>query len=68
MASSRASEARDSMGTYLTVDDLHQQVHALALELCAWHEQGRLSEVEGRLPELHALSDALLEDLGKVLK
>ncbi|MEI7611388.1 MAG: EAL domain-containing protein [Betaproteobacteria bacterium] len=60
-------DARDSMGTYQTVDKLHQQVHALALDLCAWHERGRSSEVEGRLPELHALSDALLEELGKAL-
>ena len=44
----------------------HQQIHALAAELCEFCEQGRVDEARARLSELYSLRDALLQQL-KVL-
>lgn len=51
---------------FLTIEPLHQQIHALATELLELHAKGRSSEAIAKLSELHALRDALLEQL-KVL-
>ncbi len=52
--------------TFQTIERLHQQVHALASELLEFHVNGRNTEALARLAELHALRDALIEQL-KVL-
>jgi len=46
-----------------TIEALHQQVHALAQELLALHAQGHRTLALSKLEELHALRDALLEQL-----
>ncbi|MFU8788767.1 MAG: EAL domain-containing protein [Methylobacter sp.] len=48
------------------IDALHQQIHALAAELCGLCGQNRNNEAQTRLGELHSLRDALLLQL-KVL-
>jgi hypothetical protein len=51
---------------FQTIELLHQQVHAVASELQEFHANGRNTEALARLGELHALRDALFEQL-KVL-
>jgi len=51
---------RDTQPGFLANDTLHQQVHALADELCQLHTDGRISESVARLGELYSLRDALL--------
>ena len=51
---------------FQTIELLHQQVHAVASELLEFHANGRNTEALARLGELHALRDALFEQL-KVL-
>jgi EAL domain-containing protein (putative c-di-GMP-specific phosphodiesterase class I) len=48
---------------FQVIDLLHQQVHALALELCDVHARGASPGALTRLGELHGLRDALLEQL-----
>lgn len=50
------------------MDMLHQQVHALAIELCALHNSGKKSEAVARLDELHDLRDALLRQLNTLAR
>jgi hypothetical protein len=52
--------------TFWAIELLHQELHALASELLKLHANGHNSEAIARLGELHALRDALLEQL-KVL-
>ena len=52
--------------TFQTIELIHQQVHTLASELLEFHVNERNTEALARLGELHALRDALLEQL-KVL-
>ena len=52
---------------YARVVDLHGEVHALAVELCALKDEGRRSEVADRLDELYALRDRLLGALAERL-
>jgi diguanylate cyclase (GGDEF)-like protein/PAS domain S-box-containing protein len=53
---------------FLAIEALHLQVHALAAELLEMQAQGRNSEALERLGELHALRDALLEQLRKLVR
>ncbi len=46
---------------FQSVDALHRQVHALTQELC--EQRGQKTDMPARLGELHALRDALLEQL-----
>jgi uncharacterized protein YjiS (DUF1127 family) len=48
---------------FLAIEPLHQQVHALAQELCDLHGQEQSLQALARLTELHALRDALLAQL-----
>ncbi|MFZ4539407.1 EAL domain-containing protein [Propionivibrio sp.] len=50
-----------------TIEPAHRQVHALAGELLELHARGRTAEALVRLPELHALRDALIERLNGLL-
>jgi EAL domain-containing protein (putative c-di-GMP-specific phosphodiesterase class I) len=50
-------------GNYKTILALHQQLHALAEELMALHEEGHTKAALARLTELHQLHDALLKKL-----
>ncbi|MEI7994805.1 MAG: EAL domain-containing protein, partial [Methylococcaceae bacterium] len=52
--------------TFQNIELIHQQVHALASELLEFHVNEHNTEALARLGELHALRDALLEQL-KVL-
>jgi EAL domain-containing protein (putative c-di-GMP-specific phosphodiesterase class I) len=52
---------------FLVIDQLHQQLHALALDLLALHAQGQNSEALARLKELHDLRDDLLDKLKKTV-
>jgi len=45
---------------FSAIDTLHQQLHALADELCQLRTEGRASESVARLDELYGLRDALL--------
>ncbi|BCB26524.1 hypothetical protein SKTS_14100 [Sulfurimicrobium lacus] len=49
--------------TFQSVEILHLQVHALAVEMLELQARGRKQEVLARLGELHGLRDALLEQL-----
>jgi diguanylate cyclase (GGDEF)-like protein/PAS domain S-box-containing protein len=51
---------------FQAINQIHQQVHALAVELLELWSRGRAPEALARLDELHKLRDALLEQL-KVL-
>lgn len=53
---------------FLPMDALHQQVHALAIELCALHNSGKTSEAVARLAELYDLRDALLRQLNTLAR
>lgn len=53
---------------FQTLVTLHQQVHALAIELCELRAGEHVSEALARLPELHDLRDALLEQLESLLQ
>jgi hypothetical protein len=53
---------------FLAIEALHLQAHALAAELLEMQAQGRNSEALERLGELHALRDALLEQLGRLIR
>jgi len=46
---------------FQAIQPVHQQVHALATDLCELAVQGRNSEALARMAELHDLRDALLE-------
>ena len=46
-----------------SIERLHRQVHALAIELCELHLHGRNSEALSRMGELYHLRDALLVQL-----
>uniref|UniRef100_E6QR56 Chemoreceptor zinc-binding domain-containing protein n=1 Tax=mine drainage metagenome TaxID=410659 RepID=E6QR56_9ZZZZ len=48
---------------FQAIETLHQQVHALALDLLELHAQGRTTEALARLRELHGLRDSMLEQL-----
>ncbi|WP_295454815.1 EAL domain-containing protein [uncultured Thiodictyon sp.] len=47
---------------------LHEQLHALAVQLCALHAEGRDPEALARRDELHALRAALLAQLQQLTK
>ncbi len=53
----------DAQSSFQSIGLLHRQVHALAAELCKLKAQGRTLEALAGLGELHALRDALLEQL-----
>jgi len=48
---------------FQAIETLHQQVHALALDLLELHAQGRTTEALAGLRELHGLRDTMLEQL-----
>ncbi len=52
-----------AQSAFAPIDDLHRQVHALAVELVEFHGQGRNPEALSRLGELHALRDKLLAQM-----
>ena len=47
----------------LAIEKLHEQLHALAVTLCQMRQQGNRNGALERLHELHALRDALLQQL-----
>jgi len=49
--------------SFHAIEALHRQAHVLAAESCECHTRGRNMEALARLPELHTLRDALLEQL-----
>ena len=53
--------------SFLTIRDLHAQIHDLADALCALHTRGNSSQALARLNELHALRDTLLAQLKALL-
>jgi diguanylate cyclase (GGDEF)-like protein/PAS domain S-box-containing protein len=52
---------------FTRVESLHRQIHALAVELCEFHSQGRNPEALARLGELNDLRDALLEQTNSLV-
>ena len=46
---------------------LHQDAHALATELCDMYADGHIQVAQQRLGELHAMRDALLEQVKLLL-
>ncbi len=52
---------------FKTIDQLHQQAHALGGALCDLHSDGQSALALARLGELHAMRDALLEQLKELL-
>jgi hypothetical protein len=50
------------------IEILHQQVHALAVELLKFQAQDRNKEALARLSELHSLRDALLKHLKALMQ
>jgi hypothetical protein len=53
---------------FQTIEPLHQQIHALAAKLLKLHAKGRNTEAIAKLGELHALRDALLEQLNVLVQ
>ncbi len=49
--------------TFCAVESLHRQMHDLVTELCELHRQERNPQALARLGELHALRDAMSEQL-----
>ena len=49
------------------LESLHHQVHTLAESLCELQMLGRAEEARCRLPSLHALREALLAQLSRLL-
>jgi hypothetical protein len=61
-----SSDGRDRYGAYArfaTIDQLHQQAHRLAAELCALKEQGQGPLALARLDALHGLGNAMLKEV-----
>jgi EAL domain-containing protein (putative c-di-GMP-specific phosphodiesterase class I) len=58
-----AQANRNGLPAYQSVEATHLQFHALAREIFAAQAQGSKQEGLGHLSELHALSDALLEQV-----
>lgn len=54
--------------SFEALNPIHQQVHALALELLALHAQGQQAQAVARLVDLYALRETLLEQLKVLLK
>lgn len=54
--------------TFSAIELLHNQTHALAIELYDLKQSGRLSEAQSRVGELHCLRDQLLEQLNTLIK
>ena len=52
---------------FKTIDQLHQQAHALGGALCDLHSDGQSALALARLGELHAMRDALLAQLKELL-
>jgi hypothetical protein len=50
------------------MESLHEQLHALAVQWCAPHAEGRDPEASARLDELHAVQAALLAQLQQLTK
>ncbi|MBV2234629.1 MAG: EAL domain-containing protein [Sterolibacterium sp.] len=48
--------------------EIHEHMHALGVKMVAFHAAGQYDEARARQPELHALYDALDEQLQKLLK
>ncbi|MEI7432222.1 MAG: EAL domain-containing protein, partial [Betaproteobacteria bacterium] len=66
-----ASDARNHPGrqdVFQSVDSVHRQVHALAVELCDLHQQGKTAEALARRTDLQGLRHELLEQLKKVVQ
>ncbi|MDO8207095.1 MAG: EAL domain-containing protein [Gallionella sp.] len=55
-----------ALPVFQSVDALHRQLHALTLELC--EQRGQKTDMLARLGELHALRDALLEQLSQLAR
>ncbi len=53
---------------FQSIELLHRQVHALAVELCEYRAQGRTAQALARLVELHDLRDALLVQVELLLR
>ncbi|MFC2991140.1 EAL domain-containing protein [Halomonas tibetensis] len=61
-------QLRDSRGSDIDeLDSLHQQIHRLAESLCALQDSGEEQQAIDGLPELYAQSDALLEEVERLL-
>ncbi|OGS91026.1 MAG: hypothetical protein A2Z95_05130 [Gallionellales bacterium GWA2_60_18] len=52
---------------FQSIPPLHHRVHELGVELLDLHRRSRKDEALARLPELHALRDALVEKLRRLL-
>ena len=60
--------ARDGKNqAFAGIDVLHQHAHALATELCDMYADGHIQVAQQRLGELHAMRDALLEQVKLLL-
>ncbi|MBR0568283.1 EAL domain-containing protein [Azoarcus sp. L1K30] len=57
---------RDGEPALTRLHAIHQQVHQLGAELCAWHEQQQGAEACDRMGELIVLRNALLEQLDQL--
>ncbi len=65
------SERPDPIGSataFHKVDQLHQQIHALADVASAWEPAAAGADIQAQVLELHRLRDALLEQLNQLLQ
>ncbi|MGO9436756.1 MAG: PAS domain S-box protein [Terracidiphilus sp.] len=53
---------------FRNIDDLHQKIHMLALEILSLSGEGRKAEAMDRIPELHELRDDLFDKVNNLLQ
>ena len=53
---------------FRNIDDLHQKIHALALEILSLSGEGRKAEAMDRISELHELRDDLFDKVSNLLQ
>ncbi len=64
----QGQQRHEAQPAFRAIGPLHEQVHALAHELCELHASGRAAQALERVPELHALRDALLGQLTALVR
>ena len=64
----QGQQRHEAQPAFRSIGPLHEQVHALAHELCELHAGGRGAEALARIPELHKLRDALLGQLTALVR
>ena len=64
----QAQQRHEAQPAFRAIGPLHDQVHALADELCGLQASGQGKQALARMPEMHALRDALLGQMTALVR